>query len=277
MSRSTESLRPSASTVLKPHDQNAGGMRHTPVENRLKFFIYVIESPSAPDLYHRRSESDMIEQAVGLNGIPSVARMAISREAFEAAVRIGLREAMQQYPTLLPILHISAHGDQNGLELSNGDIITWEELRTLLTPANEALQGGLMVCMSCCEGYAGIRMAMFEEESALPFFALVGSSTSPTWPETAIGFATFYHLVAKGQDIQDAVAAMRTASGVSEFFVTTADEQRRSYLDYIKTKMIDAGEVRAELKKEEKTNVAPGDLAKMAALETGGGQAGGGT
>ena len=86
MSRSTESLRPSASTVLKPHDQNAGGMRHAPVEKRLKFFIYVIESPSAPDLYHRRSESDMIEQAVGLNGIPSVARMAISREAFEPAM-----------------------------------------------------------------------------------------------------------------------------------------------------------------------------------------------
>jgi hypothetical protein len=101
---------------------------------------------------------------------------------------------------------------------------------------------------------------MFEEESALPFFALVGSTTSPTWPETAIGFATFYHLVAKGEYIQDAVKAMCTASGVSEFFVTTAEEERRSYLEYIKTNKIDAGEVRAELKRE--------------ALETGGDRAG---
>ena len=237
-----------------------------PEAQQPKFFVYVIESPSAPDLYHKRSESDVIKQAVGLNLIPCVARLAISREAFEAAIKLGLTHAMQQYPEFLPILHISAHGNANGLQLSDGEVVEWQELRTLLTPVNEALQGALIVCMSCCEGYAAIRMAMFTEDAFLPFYALVGSGSSPTWGETAIAFATFYHLIAKGESVPNAVYAMGIASGVQEFFQTTGEEQRLSFIEYIKR--INAGEVREELK-EESQGVPPPELAKMGALETG--------
>ena len=37
-----------------------------PQEERLKFFVYVIESPSPVDLYHRRSEGEIIRQAAFL-------------------------------------------------------------------------------------------------------------------------------------------------------------------------------------------------------------------
>lgn len=65
-----------------------------PSDKRLKFFVYVIESPSAVDLYHRRSEGDMLRQAINLNQIACALRLAVNLEAFTAAIRIGLYEAM---------------------------------------------------------------------------------------------------------------------------------------------------------------------------------------
>src|SRR5258705_8448442 len=82
------------------------------------FFVYVVESPSAPDIYHGRSEGGLVVNALGLDAIPCVSRTAINREAFVAALRIGLTEAMKEFPGRYPILHLSAHGSNEGIQLS---------------------------------------------------------------------------------------------------------------------------------------------------------------
>ena len=158
-----------------------------PVEQRVKFFVFVIESPSAVDLYHRRSEGEIVRQAVELNGIKCIVKTAISPLAFNACLKVGLSEAMGQMPGFIPLLHISAHGNSQGIQLSDGYIMSWAELKDHLRPANQVLGGSLVVCMSSCEGYSGIRMAMHLEESDLPYFALVGCGAQPTWGETAVG------------------------------------------------------------------------------------------
>jgi hypothetical protein len=94
--------------------------------------------------------------------------------------------------------------------------------------------------------------------------AIVGSSGSPTWSDTAVAYATFYHLIAKGEYVVDAVSAMRVASGVDTFFVTTAEEARQGYLDFIKK--LNAGEVQEELQQEGEKE-KPSEMAKMTKLE----------
>ena len=44
----------------------------------LRFFVYIIESPSAPDIYHGRSEGALVAKAVELDGIPSATRTVIN-------------------------------------------------------------------------------------------------------------------------------------------------------------------------------------------------------
>ena len=158
-----------------------------PPEQRTKFFVFVIESPSAPDLYHRRSEGDLVRQAVELNNLVCVVKTAISLQAFEACLKIGLVDAMKAHPDSIPLLHISAHGDGEGIQLSDGFCISWRDLREHLRPVNKALGGSLIVCMSSCKGYAGTRMAMFPSDPELPYFALIGCGGEPTWSETAVG------------------------------------------------------------------------------------------
>lgn len=223
-----------------------------PEEKKFHFFVYIVESPSAVDMYHQRGEGGVIQQAVRLNQLQCVHRLAINRQAFDASLQIGLTEAMSATPNSVPIIHISAHGFSEGIQLSSEEIIDWAALKELLTPINKALNGNLIVCMSTCEGYSGSRMAMISEPDDFPFLALVGNGSKPTWPETAVAFSTFYHLLANNRYVADAVEAMRVASGNDSFFVTTAAESRQSYLDFVAK--LDASEVREELKDQVETS-----------------------
>ncbi len=213
-----------------------------PPEQRTKFFVFVVESPSAVDLYHRRSEGDLIRQAVKLNGIPCILKTAISLQAFDACLKIGLAEAMASLQGFIPVLHISVHGDKEGIQLSNGYNMNWGELREHLRPVNQALGGSLVVCMSSCEGYMGVRMAMYPEDLHLPYYALIGCSDKPTWSETAVAFATLYHQLCRGEHVTSAVEAMRVASGNGQFWLEHAENSRQSFIDYIN----DAGTAPAE-------------------------------
>ena len=203
-------------------------------EERLKFFVFVTESPSAVDLYHRRSEGEIIQQAVNLNLIPCIVKTAVNLEAFEASFKIGLKEAMEAYPGLFPILHISAHGFADGIQLSSGEVLNWDTLKELLQPINKALSNALIVCLSSCEGFAGIRMAMNREDGDQPFFALVANGAKPLWGDTAVAYSSFYHLIAKGAHLKDAANAMRIASGNEFFWIETAEGARQTYLEHVK-------------------------------------------
>jgi hypothetical protein len=235
-------------------------MMPIPPDNRMKFFVFVVESPSPVDLYHRRSEGEIIRQTVNLNQIPCIVRTAVNLEAFVASLKIGLPEEMKSYEGLIPILHISAHGDSEGLQLSDGTVIPWSNLRQLLTPINAALNNGLLVCLSCCEGYSGTRMAMFVEDEGRPFYAIVANSGKPLWSDTAVAYLTFYHLLSKGEFIVNAVEAMRAASGNHAFWVETAEKARQGYLDYIKTVNLPAAQEQLE---ETTAQEEPSYLAKL--------------
>jgi len=213
---------------------------------RSGFFVYVVESPSPVDIYHGRSEGGIVAQAVALDGTPSVVRTAINPDAFVAALRIGLPQAMKEYPDKFPLLHLSAHGGPDGIQLSSGDIIEWAQLRTLITPINQSLQGHLILCMSACEGYSACRMAMGLGSDPHPYFAMIGHCGTPTWSDTAISYLVFYHLVAKGTHPVEAVEAMKAASGDAGWIVETAQETKKSFLEAV-MKELSLGAAQREL------------------------------
>ena len=214
-------------------DQSAAASAPDSAPAKFKFFVYIIESPSAPDLYHGRSEGGLLAQTLRLDLIPCVTRTAINTKAFVAALRIGLPEAMKQCPGRHPILHLSAHGGREGIQLSSGQIVTWARLREHFVPINDSLQKTLLLCMSACEGYGACRMAMEVRKDSQPYFAMIGNSSTPTWSDTAVSYLSFYHLLAKGWGIPNAVEAMKIASGDPNWIVQTADEIKRNYIEFI--------------------------------------------
>ena len=131
-----------------------------------------------------------------------------------------------------PILHFSAHGNQDGIQLTNGKFVTWEVLRNLIVPINRALNGVLLVSLSSCESFSACRMAMTENED-VPFFALVANTGKPKWNDSAVAFVTFYHHIFKGNLIPVAVNAMKVASGDNNFQSILGVQARHVWLEHI--------------------------------------------
>ncbi len=112
-----------------------------------------------------------------------------------------------------PILHISAHGGENGIELTDKEFINWDELGDFLVPFNEATGDVSLIGMSTCYGFHGSQMAW--RLKGLPFYALVGPVEKVNWDDSKVAFVIFYHLVARRNwEVEDAVFAMNLAAGV---------------------------------------------------------------
>jgi hypothetical protein len=108
------------------------------------------------------------------------------------------------------------HGSDAGVQLTDGHFLTWNDLRAELQPLATMMNGGLLICMSCCFGAHGCRMAMYEGV-APTFWAIVGHYGKAMWSDTAIAYISFYHLFFKGRDLEASVRGMKEASGDAGF------------------------------------------------------------
>ena len=149
--------------------------------------IHLIESPDYDDFYANHLETDLIRPIAQFCDIPFTARTVLSREYFIKAL-----DEIEHKDGCIPVLHFAGHGNVQGIGLSDGDLITWADLREMLIPVNERVGGTLLACMSCCQGLAAIRSAM-SMKHADPYVAIIGTAGKPTIAETSVAYATFYH------------------------------------------------------------------------------------
>ena len=204
-----------------------------PPEQRLNFFVYVLESPSALDLYHDRAEGDHIGSLLKLLNIPFETHTLSSKALLVYALDVGLREAEAKRLGRRPIVHISCHGNGDGIGFTDGGFIAWDELRELLKPVNARNGRQLILCMSSCDGYSGVRMAMeTRPEAEHPFFVLIGPSGTPTWPQTAVAFTTLYYQLVAGVHVTEATNAMKAAS-MHTFLIQWGSQARQDYCAFI--------------------------------------------
>lgn len=188
-----------------------------PVPERSGGFVYMIESPSSEDLLDGRTEGRVLLETLRLADVPSWYSLATTREMFEKSLNERLAQAVRDIPDKWPILHLSMHGNHDGIELSNGDFVSWGDLKSLLNDLMDAMAGGLLICVSSCFGTSAMRMAMQMDQSHT-FWALVGNHKEAEWSDAAIAFSTFYHHFLKlRRTITDSVVAMKVASGDDNF------------------------------------------------------------
>ena len=127
--------------------------------------------------------------------------------------------ALSQRSALRPILHLEAHGDENGLEGPNGsgdaEALTWDELTSPLQDLNLATRCNLVVVVAACTGFAGIKA--LSRGPRAPAVALVGPSAPLTPSDLLLGAKEFYRrlLDAKPSLAKMAESASREVGTVS--------------------------------------------------------------
>ncbi|MEZ9533141.1 hypothetical protein CSB62_16885 [Vibrio splendidus] len=181
-----------------------------------RFYVYVIESPSPQDLLNGSLEGRVLSESLNVSRIDSSYQLAVDEQTFEQAIGSNLNSIFwQDNYKRTPILHISAHGNQEGIALTNGAFIPWENFRNRLSEINSHFNGNLLVSLSACHGaYASRLSGAF---GLTPYFALVGPTDITDLSDLAIGYSSFYHVIRKTWDLNQALNALKVSSCNNSF------------------------------------------------------------
>lgn len=208
-----------------------------PIKTERRFFgVFIVESPSCRNFYNNIREGEILQQILRLSGLIANYTLVADKQHFERALTEGIKPYLEKRPGwFAPILHISAHSNQDGIGFTCGDrILSWDELRELITPINVALRGNLVLCLSGCQSVYGCTMAM--KKGKTPFLTLVANDGEPLWSDTVIAFATFYHHLAKGNAFHHAETAMQAAADDKGFQLHFGEDiQRIVFQDRLKS------------------------------------------
>jgi hypothetical protein len=183
----------------------------------VRLLVHIIESLTPDDLEAQRSEGTIIRAGLKLSNVEAAYRVVASKDGLNRALT-AFRDARHRDPDAQAVLHLSVHGDKTGIGLTT-DRLDWRSLRE---PIRDACEGTALLCTSSCFGFEGFRMAEFDEKP--PFLALVGHRTAVHLDTAAVGYAVFYHRLAKGSPPSEALTAMKQATGDYEFELVPARE-----------------------------------------------------
>lgn len=188
----------------------------------LAFYVHIVESPSPENLLDGCTEGRMLCSFLELAQIPCVYNLAVDRTQFHESLSTRLVQGAQAF-NLPPILHFSTHGNHEGIQLTSqregGEVLEWKTLAELIRPINQAIGGGLGVCMSTCGGAHGRRMAEVIRREDVPMGWIVGSTASVSFCDAALAFCVFYRGLHRGAEFASLIPAARAASGIDDFNV----------------------------------------------------------
>lgn len=118
-------------------------------------------------------------------------------------------------------LHFEIHGNAHGIELKNGDFITWKLLLEPLRELNILYRNKLSVYLAVCEGNSLIRA--IDPLGRSPFAFILGSFFKIYDSDILNSFEKFYTIFFENFKIAEAFEEMKKVSSKSDFTIITSD------------------------------------------------------
>lgn len=217
----------------------------------MQLFIYIIESLRPEDIRNRKNLALglVLAQSLDFMDIDYQYIYISSKNEFVNAITSNLYETCLNKEAF-PILHFSMHGNENCIEFSNGEFITWAELRERLSFLIKLMLNDLIICMSTCYGFSGCRMAMhidYEET----FGILIGNDNQLGFNEALIAYQNFYYQLLNGNTIANSVEIMNITSVNNNFRYISGIDAKNGYLDYIRNQAYELAKIRIEQAKNQ--------------------------
>lgn len=191
-----------------------------------RIVVYIIESPSSNDFLDNRREGESISKILSLSQVRNQYIVAIDEPGLSSAIDRTIQDyaQMQSNPSgrRLPFLHLSCHGNELGLVLSNGHLLPWDGLRDLLNRINKRfVQKGsfslLTICLSTCCGLYAMNADNGVDPS--PFGVLIASEKKVEWAEALIAYSVFYYnFIYRDSDPVESVRLMNQSIGKDNLF-----------------------------------------------------------
>ncbi|MBD5176447.1 MAG: hypothetical protein HDT05_03400 [Bacteroidales bacterium] len=104
-------------------------------------------------------------------------------------------------------IHVEAHGSDDGIALSSGEIVKWKEFYDLIRPINIALGHLLLIVMAMCKSIAMISDISIEQRA--PYRAFICTTREMYPDELYEGFLSFYEKFCNLLDVFGAMTALQ--------------------------------------------------------------------
>lgn len=199
-------------------------------------FVYIVDSPSSQDIFNGYSIGMALRDTLHAIRVPTFYTFASNRDMFEQAFQAKLQGAINQFQNVpsanaYPFIHLCMHGHNGGIGLTSNEFINWLDLRRILWSHNTIKGYDPLVCMASCNGIGGTSMA-HAHDSAFNF--LIGNTGAVLQSDVTVAYLAFYnHIFFKNATIDQAVTAMRAASGDNNFYYASGNDIRNKCLQAI--------------------------------------------
>ncbi|WP_199103899.1 hypothetical protein [Aquitalea sp. ASV11] len=193
-------------------------------------FVFIIDSPSPQDLFEGYTIGMALRDALKSIGVPHFYTLAVNREALSAAMGQKLQNCVNQMQPFalatdaVPLIHLCMHGANEGIGLTDGSFIYWQELRQLLISHNQIKGYDPFVCMASCNGIAASSMAHAYDSV---FSYLIGNTGPVLQSDLTVAYLAFYNQIfTKRATVEQSVITMKSASGDQNFFYASGQQIR---------------------------------------------------
>lgn len=162
-----------------------------------KFNILITESVFAKDFYDNDREGQVVEAIARVLGWESDYKIALDRKNLRRAIKTACADDYD-------ILHLSCHGDEEGIQLTDETLLSWDELADCFQE-RERMPSAL-VMSSCVGGDRGIARA-FGQRKRWPEVIFGSEATKPneiTFPGACIAWPILYTSLATRGMTRDA-------------------------------------------------------------------------
>lgn len=105
-----------------------------------------------------------------------------------------------------PVIHLEMHGSKEGLQVTNYEIITWQELQPILIELNVLCKNNLFLTMATC--YGGYIYNAISPKLQSPFWGFVGPFETVDEDEILADFTNFYFEFLNSLDLNKAIEAL---------------------------------------------------------------------
>ncbi len=166
--------------------------------------VFIVESSYPRDFYHESLDGLSVKSLLNTIWVDCELRMVLNGAYFRRAIR----EAAEKEYT---VLHLSCHGDENGIAFTDNSQPTWDEFAQMFQVLPSVPP--VLVMSSCCGADGDIGRA-FKRRTKRPKI-IFGSTKALTYSEYCTAWAILYHrFKCDGANRKTAMTAMRQISAV---------------------------------------------------------------
>jgi hypothetical protein len=192
--------------------------------------IYIIESPSESDIKNGVQEGADLSAALRSVSINHTYIEASTIEKFTDAIKTiasNVEEIKKELGAIT--IHLSMHGNKNGIGLTSREFISWKDFAQILDIifkvafVPKEFKGiklcPLTLCFSTCEGLNSVHINDYCSDDESLFHMIVGPKEKISWKQAKEAFISFHKDTLDGMgDAPKAIAEMNKVAGLDDIF-----------------------------------------------------------